>query len=167
MINVFIIIRFSDSLHPSPRYLNAGVLLMNLTRMRKFGWERNVLTIWNKYRNTIHNMNDQHVINILLHFNQHLLYRLPCHYNFMDQHCALNSSCQTVKNSSVQIIHGAGTYFSKANALRNLYLVYRRMNIFNLHFKSNLKFRNVVKKSFNNNPYRKSMCHNILSEIIK
>lgn len=135
--------------------------------MRDFDWEPKLLTIWDEYKNRIQNLNDQHVVNIMLHKYRDLLYRLPCQFNYMDQHCTLTSPCQTAQNSSVQIIHGAGGHFTKANPLRYFYLVYRRINVSNLSTKSNAKFRAAVQKSFNNSQYKKPECHAILREIIK
>ena len=55
--------------------VNSGVMLMNLTRMRQFGWEKYVVPIYHEYKNKIV-WGDQDIINIVY----------PCHYNYRPDH---------------------------------------------------------------------------------
>lgn len=59
---------FVDIPHPPPKGLNAGVLLMNLTRMRNHGWVGKVLKTFDEY-STNYILNDQRLLNIYLRLN--------------------------------------------------------------------------------------------------
>ena len=48
--------------------VNSGVMLMNLTRLRKFGWEEYVLPIYKHYKLSI-TWGDQDIINIIFHYH--------------------------------------------------------------------------------------------------
>ena len=65
--------------------VNSGVMLMNLTRMRQFGWEKYVVPIYHEYKNKIV-WGDQDIINIVFHFHPEKLYVYPCHYNYRPDH---------------------------------------------------------------------------------
>ncbi len=65
--------------------LNSGVLLMNLTRMRTFGFEQFVFPIFQKYKALMH-MGDQDTFNIFFHDHAEKLYEYPCQYNFRPDH---------------------------------------------------------------------------------
>ena len=54
--------------HPfyGPNGMNSGVMLMNLTRMREFGWTEKVLEIHRNYKLKI-TWGDQDIVNILFH----------------------------------------------------------------------------------------------------
>lgn len=47
--------------------VNSGVMLMNLTRMRKFNWTKYVIPIYKKYKLNI-TWGDQDIINIIFHY---------------------------------------------------------------------------------------------------
>lgn len=47
--------------------LNSGVMLMNLTRMREFEWEKKIFPIYEKFKNKI-TYGDQDLINILFYY---------------------------------------------------------------------------------------------------
>ncbi len=60
-------------------------MLMNLTRMRNFGWEKYVIPIYQEYKTKI-TWGDQDIINIVFHFHPDKLYVYPCNYNFRPDH---------------------------------------------------------------------------------
>jgi UDP-xylose:glucoside alpha-1,3-xylosyltransferase len=60
--------RFARHPYYGPLGVNSGVMLMNLTRMRAFGWIDYVLPIYHEYKLKI-TWGDQDIINILFHFH--------------------------------------------------------------------------------------------------
>ena len=53
--------------------LNSGVMLMNLTRMRAFGWNDKLEPILQKYRSKVV-WGDQDIINVIFHYNPGLTF---------------------------------------------------------------------------------------------
>ena len=60
-------------------------MLMNLTRMRHFQWEKYVIPIYQEYKTKI-TWGDQDIINIVFHFHPEKLYVYPCNYNYRPDH---------------------------------------------------------------------------------
>lgn len=48
--------------------VNSGVMLMNLTRMRQFGWEEYLAPIYKEFKLKI-TWGDQDIINIIFHYH--------------------------------------------------------------------------------------------------
>lgn len=65
--------------------VNSGVMLMNLTRMRHFQWEKYVIPVYQEYKTKI-TWGDQDIINIVFHFHPEKLYVYPCNYNYRPDH---------------------------------------------------------------------------------
>lgn len=59
--------RFARHPYYGPLGVNSGVMLMNLTRMRQFNWEAQVLPIHKEYKLRI-TWGDQDIINILFYY---------------------------------------------------------------------------------------------------
>ena len=85
--------------------VNSGVMLMNLTRMRQFGWEKYVIPIYHEYKSRI-TWGDQDIINIVFHFHPEKLYIYPCNCNFRPDHCMYMSVCNSAEELGVFVIHG-------------------------------------------------------------
>ncbi|XP_048582627.1 glucoside xylosyltransferase 1 isoform X2 [Nematostella vectensis] len=85
--------------------LNSGVMLMNLTRMRSFGWQEKILPIYNKYRFDI-TWGDQDILNILFHYHPELVYVLSCEWNYRNDHCIYGNNCKTADTNGIYILHG-------------------------------------------------------------
>ncbi|GAV02827.1 hypothetical protein RvY_13345 [Ramazzottius varieornatus] len=66
--------------------LNAGVIPMNLTRMRRFGWEDEVLAAYEKYESDF-KLIDQDLVNIVLHDHPEGFMSLPHEWNFRNWLC--------------------------------------------------------------------------------
>lgn len=60
--------RFARHPYVEPLGVNSGVMLMNLTRMRKFGWQTYLQPIFNQYKLNIV-WGDQDIINIIFHYH--------------------------------------------------------------------------------------------------
>ncbi|XP_042896940.1 glucoside xylosyltransferase 1 isoform X2 [Parasteatoda tepidariorum] len=93
--------------HPfyEPLGVNSGVMLMNLTRMRAFQWEKYLTPILKEYKLNIV-WGDQDIINIIFHFHPDKLYIFPCAWNFRPDHCMYSSVCSSAKKDGIAIIHG-------------------------------------------------------------
>lgn len=89
--------------------VNSGVMLMNLTRMRKFNWEQHVLPIYKEYKLRI-TWGDQDIINILFYYHPDKLHIMPCEYNYRPDHCMYMSICNT-SHTGIKLIHGNRGYF--------------------------------------------------------
>ncbi|XP_046635726.1 glucoside xylosyltransferase 2-like [Daphnia pulicaria] len=93
--------------------VNSGVMLMNLTRMRHFGWEKYVVPIYHEYKSKIV-WGDQDIINIVFHFHPEKLYVYPCHYNYRPDHCMYMSVCKTAEEQGIHVLHGnRGSFHNK------------------------------------------------------
>ncbi|KAF4524932.1 hypothetical protein B566_EDAN013894 [Ephemera danica] len=122
--------RFARHPYYGPLGVNSGVMLMNLTRMRNFGWLEYVLPIYQEYKLKI-TWGDQDIINILFHFHPDKLYIYPCRYNYRPDHCMYMSVCESAEKSGVAVLHGnRGSFHSeKQPAFR---AVYRAMEEYQL-----------------------------------
>lgn len=78
-------------------------MLMNLTRLREFEWEEQIIPIYKEYKMKI-TWGDQDLINILFYYHPDKLFVLPCEYNFRPDHCMYMSICPAP--SGIKVIHG-------------------------------------------------------------
>lgn len=93
-----------------PYGINAGVLLMNFTRMREFSFFKKIDLIVKQYRRMLM-LFDQDLINILGYYNPDIIYKLDCGYNFLPYFCEPQLNCQSVKNEGPKLIHGIAGRF--------------------------------------------------------
>ncbi|CAN7988130.1 unnamed protein product, partial [Ixodes hexagonus] len=75
-----------------PYGVNAGVMPMNLTRMRDFGWMSKLEPLLRKYGRRLQ-WGDQDIVNIV--FNEHpdKLFVMPCNWNFRRDSCEFHRTC--------------------------------------------------------------------------
>ncbi|XP_033108903.1 glucoside xylosyltransferase 1-like [Anneissia japonica] len=93
--------------------LNSGVMLMNLTRMRSFGWTEKIVPIYREYKLKI-TWGDQDLINILFHFHPDRVFVYPCEWNFRPDHCMYSNNCLRINDHGVSVIHGnRGVYHNE------------------------------------------------------
>ncbi|XP_029456953.1 glucoside xylosyltransferase 2 [Rhinatrema bivittatum] len=96
--------------------INSGVMLMNLTRIRKtqfknsmiptgLTWEEMLYPLYQKYKNYI-TWGDQDLLNIIFYFNPESLYVFPCQWNYRPDHCMYGSNCKGAEEEGVSILHG-------------------------------------------------------------
>ncbi|XP_053325846.1 glucoside xylosyltransferase 2 [Spea bombifrons] len=117
--------------------VNSGVMLMNLTRIRKthfknnmiptgLTWEEILHPLYQKYKNYI-TWGDQDLLNIIFHFNPEKLFVFPCEWNYRPDHCMYGSNCKTSEEYGVSILHGnRGVYHDdKQPAFKAFYEVIR------------------------------------------
>lgn len=87
--------------------LNSGVMFMNLTRMRRFGWNARIEPAYRTHRDAIV-WGDQDIINIIVHDHPDRLLPTPCTYNFRPDHCIYSPTCALLKqpNETIKLLHG-------------------------------------------------------------
>lgn len=100
--------RFSRHPFYPPLGINSGVMLMNLTRMRKFNWTERIQPIFDEYKLKLV-WGDQDIINILFHFHPEKLFIFPCEWNYRADHCMYMSVCPAP--NGIKILHGNRGYF--------------------------------------------------------
>ncbi|CAG5927642.1 unnamed protein product [Menidia menidia] len=126
--------------HPfyGPTGVNSGVMLMNLTRMRRaffrndmtpvgLRWEELLMPLLQKYKLNI-TWGDQDLLNIIFHHNPELLMEFPCKWNYRPDHCIYGSNCASAEEDGVYILHGnRGVYHdNKQPAFRAVYQAIRK-----------------------------------------
>jgi len=93
--------------------VNSGVMLMNLTRMRRIQWNDDIYPIFKQYRYDI-TWGDQDILNIFFHFHPEMLYVFPCDWNYRPDHCMYGNNCQTALMNGVSVVHGnRGVFHNK------------------------------------------------------
>lgn len=137
--------RFAQHPYYHPLGVNSGVMLMNLTRMRHFEWEKYLAPIYKKYKLKI-TWGDQDILNVLFHDHPDKLFVYPCEWNFRPDHCMYSSVCNTAEDEGVAIVHGSRGVFhnDKQPAFRALYeavLEYRFEEDYSEYFLKPLKAR--------------------------
>ncbi|VVC91532.1 unnamed protein product, partial [Leptidea sinapis] len=86
--------------------LNSGVMLMNLTRMREFGWVDYVTPIMLKWKLYIP-WGDQDIINIIFHYHESAVYVLSCRYNYRSDQCMYGDACADAISRGVYAVYQA------------------------------------------------------------
>ncbi len=109
--------------------LNSGVMLMNLTRMREFGFVQKIFPLYNEYKDAIP-WGDQCLLNILFHFHPDRLYVYGCEWNYRPDHCMYGSNCKTAEAMGARVLHGCRRCFhnDKIPAFKAVYQVFEWYN---------------------------------------
>uniref|UniRef100_A0A8C6VG27 Glucoside xylosyltransferase 1 n=1 Tax=Naja naja TaxID=35670 RepID=A0A8C6VG27_NAJNA len=96
--------------------INSGVMLMNMTRIRRkyfkndmtsvrLHWEEILMPLLKKYKLNI-TWGDQDLLNIMFFHNPESLYVFPCQWNYRPDHCIYGSNCQEAEKEGIFILHG-------------------------------------------------------------
>ncbi|CAG7721287.1 unnamed protein product, partial [Allacma fusca] len=128
--------------------LNAGILIMNLTRMRNVDFENKALATYTLYKEKIQ-MADQDILNIMFHAFPEKLLVLDCTYNLLWAHCGEPGSgagdrvclneykpgpicfCSSSLRNGIHVVHGnMGTFHKPDYPL--FQILYRTMSKFKL-----------------------------------
>lgn len=116
------------ALHPYYGRLgvNSGVMLMNLTRMRKINWNSDIYPIYKEYHTKI-TWGDQDILNIMFHFKPEQLYVFPCEWNYRPDHCMYGNNCDTAHEQGISVVHGNRQVFQndKQPEFKAIYEVFR------------------------------------------
>ena len=128
--------------------LNSGVMLMNLTRMREFGFVNKIFPLYTKYKFNI-TWGDQCLLNIFFHFypgkllifiqmiikqiinliKKERLFPYGCEWNYRPDHCMYGSNCKKAEKIGAQILHGCRRVFhnEKEPAFRSIYKMFKEV----------------------------------------
>lgn len=97
--------------------LNAGIMHMDLKRMRKIpdGWSGATMAVHDKYKANI-KLADQDILNILFSFYPDKLLELPCEWNYRVWLCSEGENkCPSAAENGVSVLHGNALAFVKGN----------------------------------------------------
>ncbi|KAL1464944.1 hypothetical protein WDU94_004544 [Cyamophila willieti] len=90
--------------------LNSGVMLMNLTRMRSFGWGNYLGPILKQFKTKMV-FGDQDIINIIFYYHPETLLLFQCRFNFRTDHCRYMPNCESAMSDGVVVMHGSRAAF--------------------------------------------------------
>uniref|UniRef100_A0A8C3REE0 Glucoside xylosyltransferase 1 n=1 Tax=Cyanoderma ruficeps TaxID=181631 RepID=A0A8C3REE0_9PASS len=96
--------------------INSGVMLMNMTRIRRkyfkndmtpvrLQWGEILMPLLKKYKLNI-TWGDQDLLNIMFFHNPESLYVFPCQWNYRPDHCIYGSNCKAAEEEGIFILHG-------------------------------------------------------------
>jgi len=100
--------------------LNAGIMHMDLKRMRKIpdGWVGANMAMHDKFKNKI-KLADQDILNILFHYYPEKLFELPCEWNYRVWQCSQGENkCITAEENGVSLLHGNALAFVKGHEMK-------------------------------------------------
>jgi len=119
--------RFAQHPYYGPLGVNSGVMLMNLTRLRRFQLPQYVQNIYKEFKGKLA-WGDQDLLNIVFHYHPDKLYTYPCEWNYRSDHCMYNSVCKTAEEHGVAVVHGSrGVFHSdKQPVFRKIYTAWQQ-----------------------------------------
>ncbi|XP_033240141.1 glucoside xylosyltransferase 1 isoform X3 [Drosophila pseudoobscura] len=144
--------------------VNSGVMLMNLTRMREFHWEKHILSIHEEYKLRII-WGDQDIINIFFYYYPDKLFVMPCEYNYRPDHCMYMSTCN-MTHSGVKLMHGIRGYFH-TDKQPLFKIIYESMERYQLGSNTNTNFLMPLRTGLNQKSVNESSCGKISTEVLK
>ncbi|XP_055902747.1 glucoside xylosyltransferase 2 isoform X2 [Eupeodes corollae] len=141
--------------------VNSGVMLMNLTRMRLFDWENEILKLYKEYKSQI-TWGDQDLINILFYYHPDKLYIFPCIFNYRPDHCMYVNVCNIT--NGIHIFHGNRGYFhtNKQPIFKKIYETIRTFELKKYNF---LLFPYHLDRILSTSLQNTSMCFKIKNKI--
>ncbi|KAG0438075.1 hypothetical protein HPB47_017154 [Ixodes persulcatus] len=107
--------------------VNAGVMPMNLTRMRNFNWGSRMEPLLEQYGSRL-KWADQDIVNVIFNENPDKLYLMPCTWNFRRDNCEFHESC---KGEVPGLLHANQKFFIRDDepALRAAQLAMREYQL--------------------------------------
>lgn len=110
-----------------PYGVNAGVMPMNLTRMRNFNWGSRMEPLLEQYGSRL-KWADQDIVNVIFNENPDKLYLMPCTWNFRRDNCEFHESC---KGEVPGLLHANQKFFIRDDepALRAAQLAMREYQL--------------------------------------
>ena len=147
-----------------PYALNSGVMLMNLTRMRKLNWEHRLVSIYNEYRQFIA-WGDQDILNIYFHQFNHKLYDLPCTWNYRTDFCRHGELlCEDALLNGISALHGIRRVFGNWDQ-PEFHLVHEVFKKFKFGDDFQEKVVNIIYRNFSK--YKRTRCGKMRDALIK
>lgn len=86
-------------------------MLMDLRRMREWGWERKLLPLYEEFKSSVV-FGDQDLVNIYFSYHPHQLHLLPCEYNYRPDYCMYGDKL-CLATQGIRIIHGNRGFFHR------------------------------------------------------
>ncbi|XP_057367963.1 glucoside xylosyltransferase 2-like [Daphnia carinata] len=142
--------------------MNAGVMLMNLTKMRQFGWEKHIVRVYERYKTKIE-YGDQDIINVFFHFHPEKLYVYACNYNYISHQCAEMSLCKEAEQQGIHILHGNADAFV-SDRLPALKAIYTSIQQHSFGDSLQMLFAN-MKNNLMKTPTSNSSCFQVMSTL--
>lgn len=91
--------------------LNSGVMLMDLKRMRDWGWERKLIPLYEQFKSSVV-FGDQDLVNIYFSYHPHQLHLLPCEFNYRPDSCMYGDKL-CLATQGIRIIHANRGFFHR------------------------------------------------------
>ncbi|XP_042145118.1 glucoside xylosyltransferase 1-like [Ixodes scapularis] len=119
-----------EAKHPfvPPFGVNAGVMAMNLTRMRNFHWVSRMGPLLGEYEDRIF-LGDQDLVNIMFSAHPDKLFLMTCRWNYRQENCVFHSSCS---GETPALVHGSRNCFTDPDREPSIYAVYSVMQKYEL-----------------------------------
>ncbi|KAJ2953346.1 hypothetical protein O0L34_g936 [Tuta absoluta] len=143
--------------------LNSGVMLMNLTRLRQFGWADYITPIMLKWKLHIP-WGDQDILNIIFAHHESRVLELPCRYNYRMDQCMYGDTCAGAASNGVFLLHGSRQSFHN-NKQPAFQAVYRAVNEYEVGTDPSKTFLPKLDKYFLEAP--NSSCGNLSDAFLK
>ncbi|CAG9789339.1 unnamed protein product [Diatraea saccharalis] len=143
--------------------LNSGVMLMNLTRMRDFGWVDYVTPIMLKWKLYIP-WGDQDIINIIFHYHENAVLELSCRYNYRADQCMYGDACTDATSSGVFLLHGSRQAFHN-NKQPAFQAIYKAIDEYEVGTDPSRSLLNSIEKYFSKAP--SSNCGNLKDAFLR
>lgn len=156
--------RFARHPYYGPLGVNSGVMLMNLTRMRQFNWEQNILPIHTEYRLRI-TWGDQDIINILFYYHPEKLFVFPCLYNYRPDHCMYMTVCNSTKEG-IKIMHGNRGYFH-SNKQPLFRVLFETLESYQLDSEAYTNFLLPLQEGLEKTSVTETNCGKVTSDVLK
>lgn len=103
--------RFAQHPYYGKYGLNSGVMLMDLGRMREWGWERKLIPLYEEFKSKVV-FGDQDLVNIYFSFHPHQLHPLPCEYNYRPDYCMYGDKL-CLATQGIRLVHGNRGFFHR------------------------------------------------------
>uniref|UniRef100_A0A147BBX0 UDP-D-xylose:beta-D-glucoside alpha-1,3-D-xylosyltransferase n=1 Tax=Ixodes ricinus TaxID=34613 RepID=A0A147BBX0_IXORI len=111
-----------------PFGVNTGVMPMNLTRMRNFGWVSRMELLLEEYEDQI-SLGDQDLVNILFSFHPDRLFLMTCRWNYRQRNCIFHASCS---GETPALLHGNGDCATDPDVEPAIYAIFCVMKKYEL-----------------------------------
>ncbi|XP_042210652.1 glucoside xylosyltransferase 1-like [Homarus americanus] len=101
--------------------LNAGVMLLNITRMKSFpegGWMPALIKVFDRIKKKM-KLADQDIINVLFSKYPELMYELGCEWNYRIFQCSKGTNkCPDAATNGISLLHGNALAFVSGEEMK-------------------------------------------------
>jgi UDP-xylose:glucoside alpha-1,3-xylosyltransferase len=121
----------SPYIRPVP--FSSGVLLMNLTRLRKSNWLTEMIKNYEYYMPLdLSKLGDESLINIYINKSLDSFLEIPCHWNYQDEHCSFEKDlCDSANEKGIGLYHHHGLSQFKEAASYIVYYIFKKFSLNN------------------------------------